>query len=77
MMGIASLNPSYEIIVIASEAKQSMSPREGRMDCFVAALLAMTGHNSAFSRRNPPEVCKDLRPKKSEGAGNAGRPPHP
>jgi hypothetical protein len=27
--------------VIASEAKQSMSPR-GSMDCFVASLLAMT-----------------------------------
>jgi hypothetical protein len=28
--------------VIASEAKQSISPRKGRMDCFVALLLAMT-----------------------------------
>jgi hypothetical protein len=28
--------------VIASEAKQSISPRKGRMDCFVASLLAMT-----------------------------------
>jgi len=28
--------------VIASEAKQSMSPSKERMDCFVAALLAMT-----------------------------------
>jgi hypothetical protein len=27
---------------IASEAKQSISPRKGRMDCFVASLLAMT-----------------------------------
>src|SRR6266480_1047658 len=25
-----------------SEAKQSISPRKGRMDCFVASLLAMT-----------------------------------
>jgi hypothetical protein len=30
------------VIVIASEAKQSMLPRKGRMDCFVASLLAMT-----------------------------------
>jgi uncharacterized metal-binding protein len=29
-------------IVIASEAKQSISPLEERMDCFVASLLAMT-----------------------------------
>src|SRR6266849_3875534 len=28
--------------VIASEAKQSIAPRKGRMDCFVASLLAMT-----------------------------------
>jgi hypothetical protein len=28
--------------VIASEAKQSISLRKGRMDCFVASLLAMT-----------------------------------
>jgi hypothetical protein len=28
--------------VIASEAKQSISPRKGRMDCFVASLLATT-----------------------------------
>src|SRR5258708_38355277 len=28
--------------VIASEAKQSIAPRKERMDCFVAALLAMT-----------------------------------
>jgi hypothetical protein len=29
-------------IVIASAAKQSIVPRKGRMDCFVASLLAMT-----------------------------------
>jgi len=28
--------------VIASEAKQSISPRKERVDCFVALLLAMT-----------------------------------
>src|SRR5260370_34499747 len=28
--------------VIASAAKQSISPRKERMDCFVASLLAMT-----------------------------------
>jgi hypothetical protein len=30
------------VIVIASEAKQSIVPRKERMDCFVASLLAMT-----------------------------------
>jgi hypothetical protein len=29
--------------VIASEAKQSISPRKARMDCFVALLLAIDG----------------------------------
>jgi hypothetical protein len=29
-------------VVIASEAKQSISPSKERMDCFVASLLAMT-----------------------------------
>jgi hypothetical protein len=33
---------SHTIHVIASEAKQSISPHEERMDCFVATLLAMT-----------------------------------
>jgi hypothetical protein len=30
------------MIVIASEAKQSMKGPDFRLDCFVAALLAMT-----------------------------------
>jgi len=30
------------IAVIASEAKQSITPRKERLDCFVAVLLAMT-----------------------------------
>jgi hypothetical protein len=29
-------------LVIASEAKQTIAPHKERMDCFVAALLAMT-----------------------------------
>ena len=31
-----------QVAVIASEAKQSMVPLAGTMDCFVASLLAMT-----------------------------------
>jgi hypothetical protein len=38
-MGFASLNPA-EFFVIASVAKQSSAT--GRLDCFVAPLLAMT-----------------------------------
>src|SRR5947209_20245958 len=33
----------YSQFVIASAAKQSTAPRNGKMDCFVPALLAMTG----------------------------------
>ena len=41
---IQSLAP----FVIASGAKQSIAPRKERMDCFVAALLAMTSvHGNA------------------------------
>jgi hypothetical protein len=29
-------------LVFASEAKQSIAPQQRRLDCFVAALLAMT-----------------------------------
>ena len=35
--------------VIASEAKQSIAPREERMDCFVALLLAMTWKQSGLA----------------------------
>jgi hypothetical protein len=34
------------LTVIASEAKQSISPRNGSMDCFVASLLAMTAYEA-------------------------------
>ena len=44
-MGIASLHPSYETAVIASEAKQSISQHQERMDCFAA--LAMTPYHAA------------------------------
>ncbi|MEO8319315.1 MAG: hypothetical protein ABI561_13405 [Bradyrhizobium sp.] len=37
------------IVVIASEAKQSILRRKERMDCFVAALLAMTGVDGGTS----------------------------
>lgn len=30
------------MLVVASAAKQFILPRKGRMDCFVALLLAMT-----------------------------------
>ena len=34
-------------------------------------------HTFASSRRITPELCQQTRPKKSEGAGNAGCPRHP
>jgi hypothetical protein len=40
--------------VIASEAKQSILPREERMDCFVASLLAMTVNYLSSSFRDAP-----------------------
>src|SRR6266478_2653611 len=65
--------------VIASGAKQSISPHKGRMDCFVASLLAMT----VFQLQTQLHVLAaryaravdNLRPK--EGAGNAGCALHP
>ena len=62
-------------IVIASEAKQSILPRKVSLDCF--ASLAMTWRVSVFPRRETPESCKFIRPRKSEGAGNAGCTLHP
>jgi hypothetical protein len=44
---------------MTGSAKQSISPRKERMDCFVALLLAMTaGYSFAISRRDAPEVCQ-------------------
>jgi hypothetical protein len=34
-------------------------------------------HDSAFSRRDAPEVCNNLVPQKTEGAGKAGCLAHP
>jgi hypothetical protein len=61
LMGIASAPPILRArfdfkqprdkeTVIASAAKQSISPREERMDCFVASLLAMTPKRAFASR---------------------------
>src|SRR5437762_6016405 len=71
-----SAKPSRAPAVIASEAKQSILPRKGRMDCFAA--LAMTWNcrrDFTPSPRNAPEALMYLPPK--EGVGNAGCPLHP
>src|SRR6266700_6892827 len=59
-----SAKPSIASAVIASEAKQSILPRKERVDCFVAALLAMTGrvrggtpHPPPSSPANRPREC--------------------
>jgi len=54
--------------VIASEAKQSISPRKGRMDCFVASLLAMTGAGGNSLNANSPPHTQPSSP------ANAGDP---
>src|SRR5260370_468160 len=69
-----SAKQSIARAVIASAAKQSISPRKDRMDCFAA--LAMTSKRTfATSRRDAPEALMNLSPK--EGVGNAGCPLHP
>ena len=64
---------------MTGSAKQSIAPCKERMDCFVASAPRndVDGHNPAFSRRDPPEVCVNFRALKSEGAGNAGCALHP
>ena len=72
--------------VIASEAKQSMSPH-GRMDCVVARALRNDEAGNADSTvkqqasprvrilaaRIASEFCVSLPPSRTEGAGKAGR----
>jgi hypothetical protein len=66
---------------MTGSAKQSMPQQKERMDCFVAALLAMTAlqfkHIAAFSRREAPGVLHERCPPGKEGAGNAGCTLHP
>src|SRR5260370_26583615 len=67
---------------LRAQAKQSMGPRQERMDCFVALLLAMTSKNSNVAPRSrgalSPEFCKNrFASLITEGAGNAGRSMHP
>jgi hypothetical protein len=67
-------------IVIASEAQQTISPRTKKeMDCFVAALLAMTVQAyvrvlAALFARGLHRPCPSLR---TEGAGKTGCALHP
>ncbi len=71
-----SAKQSIAPAVIASEAKQSIAPRKGRMDCFVASLLAMTANTRSRPRRAVrPRRYLNFPPK--EGVGNAGCPWHP
>ena len=53
--------------VIASEAKQSILPRKGRMDCFAALAMTVSGrwHSTArhtLSRHRPPTGRASARP---------------
>jgi hypothetical protein len=60
--------------VIASGAKQSISPRKERMDCFVASLLAMTLLHMRPQSRGAmrPSWCRKSFGPRTEGAGKAG-----
>jgi hypothetical protein len=64
---------------MTGSAKQSsFAETKQKLDCFVASLLAMTERcKFAFSRREAPELCMNLSPKKTEGVGNAGCATHP
>ncbi len=68
-------------VVIASEAKQSRTRQSGKMDCFVAALLAMTALQFPTQLRNLAarfaRVVRQSFAPKIEGVGNAGCPMHP
>jgi hypothetical protein len=66
---------------LRAQAKQSMGPRQERMDCFVALLLAMTWLKFHTYLRVPAALIARVLQKqfahKTEGAGNAGRSMHP
>src|SRR6266478_8003961 len=66
--------------LIERRRKRRSNP-SSRKESWIASsqgLLAMTmTHAFAISRRDPPELCMNLSPLKSEGAGNAGRTMHP
>src|ERR1700676_1339798 len=68
--------------VIASEAKQSIAPHKERMDCFVRFAPRNDGCSLPTHLRDPAArfarvVTLVSRPRKSEGAGNAGCALHP
>jgi len=47
--------------VIASASEAIHAAAQGRMDCFVASLLAMTAeYTFAIPRRGAPEVCHKI-----------------
>jgi hypothetical protein len=86
--GVPAEKAASSDVVIASAAKQSSSPRKGRMDCFVASAPRNDVVGSRFSFQtsdtHPPSrdmVCPSFAgtvcPPRKEGAGNAGCALHP
>jgi hypothetical protein len=68
---IAPRDRGVMFAVIASEAKQSISPRKkGRMDCFVASLLAMTVSNRISLAMTVPRRAPPLQPSSPAKAGD-------
>jgi hypothetical protein len=64
------------LAVIASEAKQSRSSRV-TLDCFASLAMTRSTYGRVLAARFVPELFKNVTLIKTEGAGNAGRWPHP
>ena len=63
---------------LRAERSNPCTPACGGMDCFVAfAPRNDGGYSFAFSRHDEPEVCKNLVPSKTEGAGKTRCARHP
>src|SRR6266550_1842681 len=55
-------------------AYRRVKPGDDERECSTFAFIK---HTFAFPRREPPELCMNLSPFETEGAGNAGRPMRP
>jgi hypothetical protein len=63
---------------MTGSAKQFIATTKATMDCFVASLLAMTSaYDSAFPRRDAPELCMNFFAQKDRGRGECRVPDAP
>jgi hypothetical protein len=70
-------NPSIGVRGANGLLPRSLSSGAHSRDPLARNDVAITEHNSAISRRNPPELFQNHSPKEIEGAGNAGCLLHP